>query len=45
MKAEQFVCWSGITDAEHNTTSGSNEALPVYMFGKKTKNAKAEHWQ
>jgi len=24
MQAEQFLCWSGMTDTEH-TTSGSNE--------------------
>jgi len=25
MQTEQLLCWSGMTDTEHSTTSGSNE--------------------
>jgi len=25
MQTEQILCWSGMTDTEHSTTSGSNE--------------------
>jgi len=25
MQTEQLLCWSGMTDAEHSTTSSSNE--------------------
>jgi len=25
MQTEQLLCWSGMTDTEHGTTSGSNE--------------------
>jgi len=25
MQTEQLLCWSGMTDTEHTTTSGSNE--------------------
>jgi len=25
MQTEQHMCWSGMTDTEHNTTSGSNK--------------------
>jgi len=25
MQTEQFLCWSGMTDTEHSTTSRSNE--------------------
>jgi len=25
MQSEQLLCWSGITDIEHSTTTGSNE--------------------
>jgi len=25
MQAEQFLCWSGMIDTEHSTTSSSNE--------------------
>jgi len=29
MQTEQLLCWSGITDTEHTTTSGSNEVVVV----------------
>jgi len=25
MQTKQLLCWSGMTDTEHSTTSGSNE--------------------
>jgi len=25
MQSEQLLCWNGMTDAEHSTTSSSNE--------------------
>jgi len=25
MQTEQLLCWSGMTDVKHSTTSGSNE--------------------
>jgi len=25
MQTEQLLCWSGVTDTEHSTTSSSNE--------------------
>jgi len=27
MQTEQLMCWNGMTDREHNTTSGSNETF------------------
>jgi len=30
MQTEQYLCWSGMTDTEHSTTSGSNEVVVVY---------------
>jgi len=29
MQIEQFLCWSGMIDTEHSTTSGSNEEFPL----------------
>jgi len=29
MQTEQLLCWSGMTDTEHTTTSGSNEVEVV----------------
>jgi len=29
MQTEQLLCWSGMTDTEHSTTSGSNEEEEV----------------
>jgi len=27
MQTEQLLCWSGMTDTEHSTTSSSNEEV------------------
>jgi len=29
MQTEQLLCWSGMTDTEHSTTSSSNEEEEV----------------
>jgi len=29
MQTEQLLCWIGMTDTEHNTTSRSNEVVVV----------------
>jgi len=29
MQTEQLLCWSGMTDTEHSTTSSSNEDQEV----------------
>jgi len=28
----ELLCWSGMTDIEHSTTSGSNEVVVDYCF-------------
>jgi len=30
MQTEQHLCWSGMTDTEHSTTSGLNEEADSY---------------
>jgi len=32
MQTEQLLCWSGMTDTEHSTTSGSNEEAEKIAF-------------
>jgi len=32
MQTEQLLCWSGMTDTEHSTTSGSNELVVLYIM-------------
>jgi len=33
MQIEQLLCWSGMTDTEHSTTSSSNEEEdPIYQL-------------
>jgi len=39
MQIEQCLCWSGMTDTEHSTTSGSNEEDSNLM-----KMLKPKHW-
>jgi len=32
MQTEQLLCWNGMTDTEHSTTSGLNEEKVQYFL-------------
>jgi len=32
MQTEQLLCWNGMTDTEHSTTSDSNEDEGLYRY-------------
>jgi len=32
MQTEQLLCWDGMTDPEHSTTSSSNEEVKVALL-------------
>jgi len=35
MQSEQLLCWSGMTDTKHSSTSGSNEEEERVISAKK----------
>jgi len=39
MQTEQLLCWGGVTDTEHSSTSGSNEEEDVVVVN--TTNSKS----